>query len=252
MLGCVLTTTIEVNNPLNPMVVTPTQTNVSCHGYDDATLLLTITGGQPVYDILWSTGDTLNYLDSLTPGTYSVLVTDAQGCEEPLTFTVTEPAPIVANFVPSTPFGCIPLDVTFTNVSTGPYTNSTWDFGNTITQSTQNANTTLTIPGCYSVTLTVYNAIGCADTLTLDSLVCVVPGPQASFSASTGVIDYFTGLLELTNTSLGSVISTFWTFGDGSPNSTLENPRTLLPRPTASRLRRYFSCNRHERLYRYG
>jgi gliding motility-associated-like protein len=229
MLGCVLTTTIEVNNPLNPMVVTPTQNNVSCHSYDDATLLLTITGGQPVYDILWSTGDTVNYLDSLTPGTYSVLVTDAQGCEEPLSFTVTEPAPIVANFVPSTTFGCIPLDVTFTNVSTGPYTNSTWDFGNTITQSTQNANTTLTIPGCYSITLTVYNAIGCADTITMDSLVCVVPGPQASFSASSGVIDYFTGLLELTNTSLGSVISTFWTFGDGSPNSTVENPVHYYP-----------------------
>ena len=229
ILGCVLTTTITVNNPVNPMVVTPTQNNVSCHGYNDATLLLSITGGQPVYDILWNTGDTVNYLDSLTPGTYSVLVTDAQGCEEPLSFTVTEPAPIVANFVPSSTFGCIPLDVTFTNLSTGPYTNSTWDFGNTITQTTQNANTTLTIPGCYSITLTVYNAIGCADTITMDSLVCVVPGPQASFSASTGSIDYFTGLLELTNTSLGSVISTFWTFGDGSPNSTIENPVHYYP-----------------------
>jgi gliding motility-associated-like protein len=229
ILGCVLTTTITVNNPVNPMVVTPTQNNVSCHGYNDATLLLSITGGQPVYDILWNTGDTVNYLDSLTPGTYSVLVTDAQGCEEPLSFTVTEPAPIVANFVPSSTFGCIPLDVTFTNLSTGPYTNSTWDFGNTITQTTQNANTTLTIPGCYSVTLTVYNAIGCADTITMDSLVCVVPGPQASFSASTGSIDYFTGLLELTNNSLGSVISTFWTFGDGSPNSTIENPVHYYP-----------------------
>jgi gliding motility-associated-like protein len=228
-LGCVLTTTITVNNPVNPMVVTPTQNNVSCHGYNDATLLLSITGGQPVYDILWNTGDTVNYLDSLTPGTYSVLVTDAQGCEEPLSFTVTEPAPIVANFVPSSTFGCIPLDVTFTNLSTGPYTNSTWDFGNTITQTTQNANTTLTLPGCYSITLTVYNAIGCADTITMDSVVCVVPGPQASFSASTGSIDYFTGLLELTNTSLGSVISTFWTFGDGSPNSTIENPVHYYP-----------------------
>ncbi|MEN9699820.1 MAG: hypothetical protein RLZZ301_1018 [Bacteroidota bacterium] len=228
-LGCILTDTLVVNNPPNPMVVTPSQTNVTCYGYSDGLLSLAISGGLPAYDIQWSTGDTLAVLDSLVAGVYSVVVTDAQGCDESLSFEITQPQPIVAYFNPSVTFGCAPLSVSFTNNSTGPYTNSLWDFGNAITAGTQNATTTLTSPGCYTISLIVYNGAGCADTMRMDSLVCVVPGPQASFSASTLGIDYYTGQLELTNTSLGAVTSYFWTFGDGSPNTTLENPVHYYP-----------------------
>jgi uncharacterized repeat protein (TIGR01451 family)/gliding motility-associated-like protein len=228
-LGCVLIDTIVVNNPPNPMVVTPSQTNVTCHNYSDGLLILTMSGGLPAYDIQWSTGDTIPVLDSLIAGIYSVLVTDAQGCDEALTFEVTQPQPIIAYFNPSVTFGCVPLSVTFTNNSSGPYTNSLWSFGNAVTSTAQNATTVLTNPGCYDISLIVYNAAGCADTMSMDSLVCAVPGPQASFTAATGGIDYYTGALELNNNSLGAITSNFWTFGDGSPNSVLESPTHYYP-----------------------
>ena len=228
-LGCILIDTIVVNNPPNPMVVSPSQTNVTCYNYSDGLLTLTISGGLPTYDIQWNTGDTIAVLDSLVAGTYSVVVTDAQGCDETLSFDVTQPQPIVAYFNPSVTFGCVPLSVTFTNNSSGPYTNSLWDFGNAVTSTAQNATTVLTNPGCYDISLIVYNAAGCADTLSMDSLVCTVPGPQASFTASTGGIDYYTGQLVLNNNSLGAIASNFWTFGDGSPNSTLESPVHYYP-----------------------
>jgi hypothetical protein len=120
-LGCVLITTLTVEDPIDPMLVNPTVTNVSCYGGSDAEISLAITGGIPSYDILWSTGDTLPVLDSLIAGNYSLLVTDAQGCETPLNFTITEPAPIIAYFNPSVTFGCSPLAVTFANNSSGPY-----------------------------------------------------------------------------------------------------------------------------------
>ena len=41
---------------------------------------LTISGGELPYDILWSTGDTDEVLDGIGQGTYSVTVTDANGC----------------------------------------------------------------------------------------------------------------------------------------------------------------------------
>jgi gliding motility-associated-like protein len=200
-----------------------------CHGGSDAEIILTITGGVPSYDILWSTGDTIAVLDSLVAGNYGVLVTDAQGCETPLSFTITEPAPIVAYFNPSVTFGCSPLNVTFTNNSSGPYTNSLWNFGNATSATTQNGITTFTQPGCYDISLIVSNAAGCADTMVTDSLVCVVSGPDASFSASTQGIDYYTGQLVLLNTSDGDITDYLWTFGDGSPNSTLENPIHYYP-----------------------
>ena len=214
------------------MVVTPSQTNVTCYNYTDGLLTLAISGGLPAYDIQWSTGDTIAVLDSLIAGVYSVVVTDAQGCDETLSFEITQPQPIVAYFNPSVTFGCVPLSVTFTNNSSGPYTNSLWNFGNAVTSTAQNATTTLPSPGCYDISLIVYNAAGCADTLTMDSLVCAVPGPQASFTATTSVIDYFTGQLELNNNSLGAISNNFWTFGDGSPNSILENPTHYFPDQT--------------------
>jgi gliding motility-associated-like protein len=231
-LGCELNDTIVVNNPPNPMVVTPSQTNVTCYNYTDGLLTLAISGGLPAYDIQWSTGDTIAVLDSLIAGTYSVIVTDAQGCDELLSFEITQPQPIVAYFNPSVTFGCVPLSVTFTNNSSGPYTNSLWTFGNAVTSTAQNATTVLPSPGCYDISLIVYNAAGCADTLTMDSLVCVVPGPQASFTSTTGTIDYFTGQLELNNNSLGAISNNFWTFGDGSPNSVLESPIHYFPDQT--------------------
>jgi gliding motility-associated-like protein len=231
-LGCVLIDTIVVNNPPNPMVVTPSQTNVTCYNYSDGLLTLAISGGLPAYDIQWSTGDTIAVLDSLIAGTYSVVVTDGQGCDETLSFEITQPQPIVAYFNPSVTFGCVPLSVTFTNNSSGPYTNSLWNFGNAVTSTAQNATTVLPSPGCYDISLIVYNAAGCADTMSMDSLVCVVPGPQANFTATSSVIDYFTGQLELNNNSLGAISNNFWTFGDGSPNSILESPTHYFPDQT--------------------
>jgi gliding motility-associated-like protein len=228
-LGCVLNVTLTVDDPIDPMLVNPAVSNVTCHGGSDASIILTMTGGIPSYDILWSTGETMAVLDSLIAGNYGVLVTDAQGCETPLSFTITEPAPIVANFNPSVTFGCSPLSVTFINNSSGPYTNSLWNFGNAATTTTQNGITTFTQPGCYDISLIVSNAAGCADTMSTDSLVCVVSGPDASFAASTQGIDFYTGQLELLNTSDGDIADYFWTFGDGSPNSTLENPIHYYP-----------------------
>jgi gliding motility-associated-like protein len=205
---------------------------VTCYNYTDGLLTLAISGGLPAYDIQWSTGDTIAVLDSLIAGVYSVVVTDGQGCDESLSFEITQPQPIVAYFNPSVTFGCVPLSVTFTNNSSGPYTNSLWNFGNAVTSTAQNATTVLPSPGCYDISLIVYNAAGCADTLTMDSLVCVVPGPQASFTATTSSIDYFTGALELSNNSLGAISNNFWTFGDGSPNSVLESPTHYFPDQT--------------------
>jgi gliding motility-associated-like protein len=228
-LGCILNATITVEDPIDPMLVDTAVNNVTCHDGNDASIILTISGGVPSYDILWSTGDTIAVLDSLIAGIYSVLVTDAQGCETALSFTITEPAPIVANFNPNVTFGCSPLSVTFTNNSSGPYTNSLWNFGNATSVTTQNGSTTFTQPGCYDISLIVSNAAGCADTMSTDSLVCVVSGPDASFSAGTQGIDYYTGQLVLLNTSDGDITDYLWTFGDGSPNSTLENPIHYYP-----------------------
>lgn len=58
-------------------------------------LSVNITGGQGPFDILWSNGVTTNNNPNLGDGTYSVTVTDNQGCTQTATATVDIPDPIV-------------------------------------------------------------------------------------------------------------------------------------------------------------
>jgi len=62
---------------------------------------------------------------------------------------------ITADFTASPTSGTLPLTVTFTNLSSGDYTMSLWNFGDGITSTLTNPTHTYTTTGTYTVTLTV-------------------------------------------------------------------------------------------------
>ena len=64
---------------------------VSCFGESDGSIELNPIGGTTPYSYLWSNGDTSQNLDDLEAGEYSVVVTDANLCQDSLTFTVSSP-----------------------------------------------------------------------------------------------------------------------------------------------------------------
>ncbi len=64
--------------------------NSSCNGSDDASANVTPVGGSGPYTYVWSSGDSVGSVDSLTPGTYTVTVTDAGGLNVTQTFTVAD------------------------------------------------------------------------------------------------------------------------------------------------------------------
>jgi hypothetical protein len=66
--------------------------DVSCNGYDDGSISLSLAGGTGAYSFLWNTGETESSIYDLSAGTYSVDVTDENGCKVSETYTVTEPA----------------------------------------------------------------------------------------------------------------------------------------------------------------
>ncbi len=57
-----------------------TKTDASCPDVADGSITLTITGGSAPYAILWSDGETAASRPGITSGTYSVAVTDNNGC----------------------------------------------------------------------------------------------------------------------------------------------------------------------------
>lgn len=63
---------------------------VSCFGGDNGTLTIGVTGGTGAYQYQWSNGSTMNQIEQLTAGMYSVSISDDNACELIEAFEVTE------------------------------------------------------------------------------------------------------------------------------------------------------------------
>ncbi|MFZ1617917.1 MAG: PKD domain-containing protein [Flavobacteriales bacterium] len=81
---------------LSVMSHTLTYQNISCNGAADGELNVLPEGGTLPYTFLWTGGDTTASITGLGPGTYDVSVSDAQGCTQTNSFTITEPPLLTA------------------------------------------------------------------------------------------------------------------------------------------------------------
>jgi gliding motility-associated-like protein len=97
--GCQTTSSVTLIAPpiLTQSVsafVYPSGTNVSCVGQSDGSVDLVIGGGVAPYTYLWNNGAITQDLSNIPAGTYSVIVTDANGCQITSSITLTQPAPL--------------------------------------------------------------------------------------------------------------------------------------------------------------
>ncbi len=99
--------------------------NISCDDESDGSIDLSVAGGVGNYEYEWSNGSTTASISDLTPGTYSVLVTDANGCEATDEAVLDSPQPITAQAEVTDPacFGDTEgiIDVTDVTGGVGPY-----------------------------------------------------------------------------------------------------------------------------------
>jgi gliding motility-associated-like protein len=88
-------TVLVVPGPPNLLPANMTFTNPICFGGCDGTATATPVNGSPIYNFLWSNSQTTQTATNLCPGTYTVLITDANGCSGTSTVTLTNPPMIV-------------------------------------------------------------------------------------------------------------------------------------------------------------
>jgi len=215
-------------NDLHLTVVSPGGTTYRGNNFNGSTGL-TVSGGS---------ADTLNnvenvFLNSPQLGTWTVTVDPSvgnyaagQGYALVVTGDVSEgapPQPPVAGFSASPTSGTVPLNVNFTDLSTGSITSYSWNFGDSGTSTAQNPSHTYTSVGTYTVSLTVTGPGG-NDTETQTNVITVnqVAAPVAGFGASptSGTVPLN---VNFTDGSTGSITSWSWTFGDGG-TSNAQNP----------------------------
>ncbi|MDN3674398.1 T9SS type A sorting domain-containing protein [Flavobacterium branchiarum] len=83
--------------PATEIVITPSQTP-SCIGNPNGTATVSVSGGAGSYTYSWSpSGGTDATATGLTPGDYSVNVTDANGCSKDQSFTITSASQITTS-----------------------------------------------------------------------------------------------------------------------------------------------------------
>lgn len=154
-------------------------TNVSCNGTPDGTATVIPSGGTPGYEFIWSTGDITPVVGSLPAGTYTVTITDLNGCTTTNTVTLTSPTDITFNFS-SENIDCNGGDNGTASVQiltgTPPYTViwSNGQSGQTIAGLTA---------GAYGVTITDAN-----DCEATGSINLTEPGPLSATLIQTGAL----------------------------------------------------------------
>ena len=99
--GCVVTDSVWIPEPL-PIIIDTQIVQNNCFGENLGSIELQNSNYQPViYN--WSNSQTALLNDSLSAGTYSVIVSDARGCVDSLEFLITEPAELIVSSIVTNP-----------------------------------------------------------------------------------------------------------------------------------------------------
>ena len=89
--GCTTFDNALVSEPDSLVATGVLDSNVSCYEFNNGGASISALGGNTTYSYLWSNGDTLSIADSLLAGTYTVTVSDENGCNDTASVTITEP-----------------------------------------------------------------------------------------------------------------------------------------------------------------
>lgn len=216
--------TVSGSTSITETILSPnlTPTDVSCFGDTDGSISISVSGGTPGYTYTWDNGaGSGSNPTGLSPGTYSVTVVDANGCEEVASTTIADVPELtssldgVQNIDCNNPSGSIELTV---NGGTPSYTYS-WDNGGGNGQNPSGVG-----PGTYSVTITDANGCETFNTATVTEDLT----PPVAAGAANGLItcDDPTIAIDGNGSSTGTEYTYQWTATGGSvvSGSTTLNP----------------------------
>ena len=152
--ACIISAAYTITTPSELIASCALLRNVDCNGGSDGSVSVNVSGGTSPYLYLWSNGVTTASNANIPAGTYTVTVTDDNGCEAICQLSVSEP-PVLSSSAVITAVSCnggsngaIDLSV---SGGVSPYTYK-WS----TTHNTQDISNL--IAGTYSVTITDANA----------------------------------------------------------------------------------------------
>jgi hypothetical protein len=162
-LSCVTTQTYVITQP-TALVVTPTQTNISCNGASTGKATVVATGGMPAYLYTWMpSGGNSATASNLPSGSYTCTLKDMNSCSNVSVFTLSQPSVLqdTVSVFNATCNGCDGKISASVSGATAPYTYS-WTPANTST-----SMISALCAGTYSLLITDANACQTNQVLTI-------------------------------------------------------------------------------------
>ena len=156
--NCTYSSSVNITSP-SPISVSETINNVSCFGFNDGSVNLSISGGIPTYTENWGA----NNSSSLSVGTYNYTVTDNNGCTYTNTVSISEPSDIQISSTQNNVSTCGATDgsVDVTTLGGSPPYSFSWNSG----QNTEDINSLSS--GTFVLTVTDGNLCTSTHTVTL-------------------------------------------------------------------------------------
>jgi gliding motility-associated-like protein len=180
--GCIVTKTLQIANSPAPIVTSFNVTQPLCNGQSNGVVAVNLTSGNPPFVCAWSSGitQTTQTVSGVGAGTYSVTITDNNGCTTFSVVTVAQPSALTLTTSSSATI-CSGRSTTITATVSGgtPAYSYTWNPGNITSSSTVVSPSSSTNYIC-----TIKDANGCTTTQSISITVT----PSLGISASTKTI----------------------------------------------------------------
>ena len=185
--GCSETVSVTVPSLNGPTVTVIDEQDVSCFGANDGSAEVSVSGGTPNYTYDWSpSGGNQAQETGLSPGTYTIEVTDDAGCSAIETVEITEPDAIqVTEIIGDTDCGTSNGSITVNASGGTPNYTYSWtpNVGNTASISNLSA-------GTYALTITDNNGCSVSSSYTISTtgvLPVDITPPTATIDAGESV-----------------------------------------------------------------
>ncbi|MBN8701568.1 MAG: gliding motility-associated C-terminal domain-containing protein [Bacteroidetes bacterium] len=202
-IGCIAVTSFSIDFPLPVAANLPITTNPTCFGDCDGNVNIIAIGGVSPYNYSWSNGNTTSASTGLCAATYTLVISDKNGCSNTLQNQLTEPSALVLTKT-VTPAVCSNVtDGTIDITVSGGTTTYTYQWSGSVSATTEDI--TNLAAGTYTVLVT--DAKGCtqSDTASFSYqlILNAIAGNDTSFCEG--------ALLALNGTASTNAITYQWT-----------------------------------------
>ena len=213
--GCTNTASVEISQTPPLSLEISEFSNANCFGEATGSATAFAGGGDEDYIFQWSNGESMPTANGLAAGSYSVTVTDGEGCSETTSVTIEEP-PVLELSVAVTGQTAVGVnDGTANATPTGGTPNYSYEWSN----GAMTASITGLAPGNYSVTITDENGCTAVQSVTVSEFDCVVKAEIDHTDVTCQGFDDGTATVELDGASTPVV----YAWSNGGNTETIED-----------------------------